>query len=164
MTMTVTKRVLGLLVALGCACSLGCASAPEDRGESDVSSEDALRSSRNRGAVALLGAAANSAAPKFLRCRTAPKVTPNFELDVYTSTRAGSATIVIRHGRSARTMTEQTAQGTLDGIPRAGDLQGTVAFTLGNKDVEFNYVAESVDEANELVFDGTTIPLLCNAG
>lgn len=147
--------VSGLLASV---VSMGCSAATEDRPAGEETAEEAL-TAKNAGATALLSAT-ETATAKRLHCRTGAGVAPKFELDVFTPIGGGNATVLIRRYAKS-TFSEWTTPGTFDGIPRAGDLQGTVSFKLGGEDVAFDYMAEKVDDACELTFNGTTIPMLC---
>jgi len=138
---------------------LGCAPAGGNDDAEGAVSDESL-STTNPGAKALVAAAIDHAPPEFLRCSTAPGVRPKLELSVHTLYRTGAATVVLR--RFSGSPREAILEGTLEGIPRAGDLQGSVSFKLGNEEVAFDYFAEGEDDPNEMKFRGETIPLRCN--
>lgn len=138
---------------------VGCAHEESRVDEDGVDDEAALRS-EHAGARALLDAVQTHAFPTFIECRTAAGVSPRLELR-FDSFRSGPAVIRVK-SRAQGVTSEWSTVGTLDGIPRAGDLQGTIAFTLGNESVSFDYFVEGRDDVNELVFAGKKIPLVCN--
>jgi hypothetical protein len=154
------KSLPAVLAILACSFfALGCAPAQHDEGESAVSEENLTTA--HPGAKALLAAALDNAPPEFLRCHTAPAVRPKLEISIHTAHRMGAATIVLR--RFTGSPREMILEGTLEGIPRAGDLQGGVTINLGDEVVAFDYFAENQDDPNEITFRGKKIPFLCNA-
>lgn len=154
-------RKIALGLAFFALYGLGCAPADSRPAHDDAEDQAALRT-EHAGARALLDAVTVHAAPSFIECRTGANVSPRLELRFDSAGHAGAATVRFR-SRVAGATREWSTVGTLEGIPRAGDLQGTITFTLGNENVAFDYYAEGADDANTLVFAGETIPLLCNA-
>jgi hypothetical protein len=156
-----TNRLLTFILVAG----LFACNAPEasEAPEPESSTTESAHTAKNAGAVALLASVQASGTSAFLACRTAAGVSPKLEITFFTSyAHIGAATVKFRRSTSGG-VHEWVAAGTLDGIPRAGDLQGSASFTLGAQTVAFDYFAELEDDANEITIGGLEIPFVCNA-
>jgi hypothetical protein len=143
------------LLALGLfACS------PSNEADPEPAEAAEELTTTNPGATQLLTAVrAQTDHAKFLGCKTAPGVSPRFEISWYGM---GAVPVMIRtYSGPTGVAREWWTSGNLEGIPRAGDLQGTVDLKIGSETVGFDYYAEDITDESTLVFHGKSIPLRC---
>src|SRR5678815_1686280 len=116
------KTVMNHSFALGiCLLALaGCAPAAGSH-EDDAESDEQALTNADPGTTALLKAVRDSEMRVALLCKTAPGVSPRFELRAHSLYYTGTAKIVIREFSGPHGAAREFARtGTLEGIPRDG--------------------------------------------